>query len=48
MIGSATDLAEICLSEPGVQKVQVKVEKPGVARFAEAVGVEIERTKLAE
>lgn len=41
----AEDLASICLEQPKVQKVIVRVEKPGAARFAESVGVEIERTK---
>jgi FolB domain-containing protein len=40
----ATDLAQICLREPGVARVQVRVEKPGAVRFAGSVGVEIERT----
>ena len=40
----ANDLAEICLQEKGVQKVMVRVEKPGAVRFARSVGVEIERT----
>jgi len=39
----AADIARICLSEPGVLKVRVRVEKPGAARFARSVGVEIER-----
>ena len=41
----ANDLAKICLEEQGVQKVIVSVEKPGAVRFAESVGVEIERNK---
>jgi FolB domain-containing protein len=41
----ANDLAKICLEDNGVQKVIVRVEKPGVVRFAESVGVEIERSK---
>jgi FolB domain-containing protein len=41
----ATDLAQLCLEEPGVQKVQVRVEKPGAVRFARSVGVEIERSR---
>lgn len=41
----ATDLAELCLGIPGVEKVQVRVEKPGAVRFAGSVGVEIEREK---
>ena len=40
----ANDLARICLEEKGVQKVIVRVEKPGAVRFAESVGVEIERS----
>jgi FolB domain-containing protein len=40
-----TDLARICLTEPGVQKATVRVEKPGAVRFAESVGVEIERER---
>jgi FolB domain-containing protein len=41
----ANDLAKICLEEKGVQKVIVRVEKPGAVRFAESVGVEIERSR---
>ena len=41
----ATDLARLCLEEPGVEKVRVRVEKPGAVRFARSVGVEIEREK---
>jgi FolB domain-containing protein len=41
----ANDLARICLDEEGVQKVIVSVEKPGAVRFAESVGVEIERSR---
>ena len=41
----ANDLAEICLEEKDVQKVVVRVEKPGAVRFAESVGVEIERSR---
>lgn len=41
----ATDLAKIGLSESGVVKVRVRVEKPGAVRFAASVGVEIERLK---
>jgi FolB domain-containing protein len=41
----ATDLAEICLAEPGVLKARVRVEKPGAVRFARSVGVEIERNR---
>ncbi len=41
----ANDLARICLEEQGVQKVIVRVEKPGAVRFSESVGVEIERSR---
>ena len=41
----ANDLAKICLEEKAVQKVVVRVEKPGAVRFAESVGVEIERSR---
>ena len=41
----ANDLAKLCLQEKGVQKVIVTVEKPGAVRFAESVGVEIERSR---
>jgi len=40
----ANDLARLCLEEPRVQKVIVSVEKPGAVRFAESVGVELERS----
>lgn len=39
----ANDLARLCLEETGVQRVVVRVEKPGAVRFAASVGVEIER-----
>jgi FolB domain-containing protein len=39
----AEDLARICLQEPGVLRVLVRVEKPGAVRFTRSVGVEIER-----
>jgi len=41
----AADLARLCLEEPRVQKVRVRVEKPGAVRFSRSVGVEIERTR---
>ena len=41
----ANDLARLCLQENNVSKVTVRVEKPGAVRFAESVGVEIERTR---
>lgn len=41
----AADLAKLCLEEPGVVRVIVRVEKPGAVRFSRSVGVEIERTR---
>ena len=41
----ATDIAELCLNTDGVEKVRVKVEKPGAVRFSRSVGVEITRIK---
>jgi FolB domain-containing protein len=39
----ANDLARLCLEQPLVTRVMVRVEKPGAVRFAASVGVEIER-----
>lgn len=39
----AEDIAKLCLEEVNVEKVRVRVEKPGAVRFAKSVGVEIER-----
>ena len=41
----AADIAELCLSDPRVERVRVRVEKPGALRFARSVGVEIERRR---
>jgi FolB domain-containing protein len=41
----AGDLAALCLEQPGVRKVRVRVEKPGAVRFTRTVGVEIERER---
>jgi len=41
----AADIANICLEEPEVLKVRVKVEKPNAVRFARSVGVEVERSR---
>lgn len=41
----AEDIARLCLGEPNVMKVQVRVEKPRAIRFASSAGVEIERSK---
>lgn len=42
-----SDLARLCLEEPGVQGVRLRVEKPGAVRFSRSVGVEIERFRAA-
>lgn len=44
----ANDLAEICLQEPRVAKVILRVDKPGAVPEADSVAVEIERKKQAQ
>ncbi|MBM3496727.1 MAG: dihydroneopterin aldolase [Armatimonadetes bacterium] len=39
----AERIAEVCLTEPRVQRVDVSLEKPGALRFARTVAVEISR-----
>lgn len=41
----AAELARLCVVEHGADRVRVRVEKPGALRFADSVGVEIERTR---
>jgi FolB domain-containing protein len=41
----AADIATIGLAEPGVERVVVRVEKPGAVRSCRSVGVEIERAR---
>jgi dihydroneopterin aldolase/2-amino-4-hydroxy-6-hydroxymethyldihydropteridine diphosphokinase len=41
----AAEIAGICLEAQGVERVLVRVEKPGALRFARSVGVEVERTR---
>jgi FolB domain-containing protein len=41
----ANDLVKLCFEDNGVQKVILRVEKPGAVRFARSVGVEIERSR---
>ena len=38
-------LAQLCLEVARVEKVRIRVEKPGAVRFSRSVGVEIERAK---
>lgn len=42
----AADIAGLCLEDEMVQKVTVRVEKPGAVRFARSVGVEIQRDRM--
>jgi FolB domain-containing protein len=42
----AEDIAVLCLDNPRVRKVTVRVEKPKAVTGAESVGVEIERSKI--
>jgi FolB domain-containing protein len=39
------DIARLILSEFSVERVRVRVEKPGALRFAKSVGIEIVRTQ---
>ena len=39
----AHSIAAMCVREFGADRVRLRVEKPGALRFAESVGVEIER-----
>lgn len=41
----ANDIAELCLQEPKVRKVIVRVDKPGAVPEAASVGVEVERAR---
>ena len=41
----ANDIAQLCLSERGVERVNVRIEKPDAVPDAASVGVEIERSK---
>lgn len=41
----ANDLAELCLKEPKVTRVVVRVDKPGAVAEAASVAVEVERRR---
>jgi len=41
----AEAVADVCLSYPGIMKVQVRVDKPFALRFARSVAVEIVRDR---
>ncbi|KPK86132.1 MAG: dihydroneopterin aldolase [Phycisphaerae bacterium SM23_33] len=44
----AEAIADVCLQEPRVQRVRVRVEKPAALRFARTVEVEIVRERPAD
>lgn len=44
----AERISQVCLEEPGVEKVEVTVDKPGALRFARSVAVRIVRERKAE
>lgn len=44
----AQAVADICLEQPAVKKVDVRVDKTGALRFARSVGVEITRERMAK
>ncbi|MCL5022974.1 MAG: dihydroneopterin aldolase [Nitrospirae bacterium] len=44
----AEGIAMICLEHTRVEKVRVRVEKPGALRFAKSVGVEITRERQGQ
>ena len=39
-----SDIARIVLTEFNVERIRVRVEKPGALRFAQSVGIEVERS----
>jgi FolB domain-containing protein len=41
----AAEIATICLEDPRVEAVDVRVEKPGALRFARSVGVQVHRSR---
>jgi len=40
----ADDIAQLCLEDPRVQRVRVRVEKPEAINYTKYVGVEVERS----
>jgi D-erythro-7,8-dihydroneopterin triphosphate epimerase len=41
----AEEIARLCLSDPRVEGVRVRIEKPAALRFARSVGVSIRRSR---
>ncbi len=44
----AEKVAQVCLEDPMVQRVEVAIDKPGALRFARSVAVEIVREREAD
>lgn len=42
------EIADICLEDERVEKVEATVEKPGALRFARSVGISIIRTRVED
>ncbi len=40
------ELADICLADSRVERVEISVEKPGALRFARSVGINITRPRV--
>ena len=41
-----SEVADICLEEPRVERVEATVEKPGALRYARSVGISIVRSRV--
>jgi 2-amino-4-hydroxy-6-hydroxymethyldihydropteridine diphosphokinase len=41
----ASEIAAVCLADPGIERATVRVEKPGALRFSRSVGIEIDRSR---
>jgi FolB domain-containing protein len=41
----AEDIAHLCLSDPRIKKVSIRIEKTGAVKDTDSVGVEIERDR---
>lgn len=40
-----TEIAKLIITDYDIEKVKIRVDKPGALRFADTVGIEIEREK---
>ena len=41
-----SEVADICLAHPRVERVEVSVDKPGALRYARTVGIKIVRSRV--